>query len=103
MSGAPRAACTLVHHACPVQAAFLVSATFPERNPLGYPAESARPRITRRLHGVATPALVGMAAAFALAYAPASAHAATQAPVRHPAATQAAGQPAATPAWLASL
>jgi len=55
------------------------------------------------MHGVATPALVGMAAAFALTYAPAGAHAATQAPGRHSAATQAAGQPPATPAWLASL
>src|SRR5512146_3015515 len=81
----------------------LVSVTFSGRSPLGCPRHSARPRITRRLHGVATPALVGVAAAFAVASTSASAHAATQAPGRHLAAARAVGAPSATPAWLASL
>jgi LysM repeat protein len=70
---------------------------------LGYPRHSARPRITRRLQGVATPALVGVAAAFTVASTSAGAQAATQAPGGHLAATRAAVQPPATPAWLASL
>jgi LysM repeat protein len=92
-----------MRHVRTVRAAFLVSATFSGRSPLGCPRHSARTRITRRLHGVATPALVGVAAAFAVASTPASAQSATQAPGRHVADTRAAGQPAATPAWLASL
>jgi LysM repeat protein len=92
-----------MRHVRTVRAAFLVSATFSGRSPLGCPRHSARTRITRRLHGVATPALVGVAAAFAVASTSASAQAATQAPGRHLAAAGAPGQPAATPAWVASL
>jgi LysM repeat protein len=80
-----------------------VSATSLERTPLGYPRHSARPRITRRLRGVATPALVGVAAAIAVASTSASAQAATQAPGHHAAGARAGGAPSATPAWLASL
>jgi LysM repeat protein len=70
---------------------------------LGCPRHSARPRITRRLQGVATPALVGVAAAIAVANTPASTHAATQAPGHHLTAARASAAPAATPDWLASL
>jgi LysM repeat protein len=92
-----------MRHVRTVRAAFLVSATFSGRSPLGCPRHSARTSITRRLHGVATPALVGMAAAFAVSSTPATGQAAAQAAGRHPAATRAAGQPAAPAAWLASL
>jgi len=50
-----------------VQAAFLVSATYSGRSPLGSPTNPARSRFKRRLPVVAVPALVGAAAAFALA------------------------------------
>jgi LysM repeat protein len=71
MSGAPKAArisCPMAH---PMQAAFLVSACYSGRSPLGSPAKHARPRFARRLPVVAAPALFGVAAAFALANAPA--------------------------------
>ena len=61
-----------------MQAAFLVSACYPGRSPLGSPAKHARPRFARRLPVVAAPALFGVAAAFALANAPAAS--AAQAP-----------------------
>jgi LysM repeat protein len=86
-----------------VQAAFLVSATYSGRSPLGRPTNQARARLTRRLPVVAAPALVGAAAAFALA----NAHAFTGAPsaaqpsAHHtvvPAATHAAVRSAATAA-----
>jgi len=63
-----------------------VSATFAERNPLGSPSKSAHSRFTRRLPGAAAPALLGVAAAFAVANTPAAALAATQAPAHHTAA-----------------
>jgi LysM repeat protein len=50
-----------------VQAAFLVSATYSGRGPLGSPANQTRTRLKRRIPIVAAPALVGAAAAFALA------------------------------------
>jgi LysM repeat protein len=56
-----------------VQAAFLVSAIYSGRSPLGSPTNQARTRLTRRLPVVAAPALVGVAAAFALANAHGSA------------------------------
>jgi LysM repeat protein len=73
-----------------VQAAFLVSATYSGRSPLGSPANQARARLKRRLPAVAAPALVGAAAAFALANAHAftGASSATQ-PARHTAAATA--------------
>ena len=75
-----------MHHSCTVQAAFLVSATFAGRNPLGSPAKSARTHLARRLPSAAAPALLGVAAAFAVANTPATALAATQAPAHHAAA-----------------
>jgi LysM repeat protein len=75
-----------MHHSCIVQAAFLVSATFAGRNPLGSPAQSARTHLVRRLPSAAAPALLGVAAAFAVANTPATAFAATQAPAHHAAA-----------------
>ena len=75
-----------MHHSCIVQAAFLVSATFTGRNPLGSPATSARTRHARRLPSAAAPALLGVAAAFAVASLPATAFAAAQGPVHHAAA-----------------
>jgi LysM repeat protein len=74
-----------MHHSCIVQAAFLVSATFAGRNPLGSPAKSARTH-ARRLPSAAAPALLGVAAAVAVAAMPATAFAATQAPAHHAAA-----------------
>src|SRR5215469_17864892 len=62
----------------PVQAAFLVSACYSGRSPLGSPAKHARPRFARRLPVAAAPALFGVAAAVALANAPAAS--AAQAP-----------------------
>jgi LysM repeat protein len=50
-----------------VQAAFLVSANYKGRTPLGSPTNETRARLKRRLPVVAAPALVGAAAAFALA------------------------------------
>ena len=50
-----------------MQAAFLVSATYSGRSPLGSPTNPARSRFKRRLPVVAAPALVGAAAVFALA------------------------------------
>jgi LysM repeat protein len=61
-----------------MQAAFLVSACYSGRSPLGSPAKHARPRLARRLPVAAAPALFGVAAAFALANAPAAS--AAQAP-----------------------
>jgi LysM repeat protein len=75
-----------MHDSCIVQAAFLVSATFAGRNPLGSPAKSARTHHARRLPSAAAPALLGVAAAFAVASMPATAFAATQAPAHHAAA-----------------
>src|SRR5215469_2808185 len=78
MSGAPKAArisCPMAH---PMQAAFLVSACYSGRSPLGSPAKHARPRFARRLPVAAAPALFGVAAAVALANAPAAS--AAQAP-----------------------
>jgi LysM repeat protein len=89
-----------------VQAAFLVSATFSGRSPLGTAGNSARPRIARRLPIVAAPALCGVAAAFALAGTPAASAAVTSAPAakavtHHVAAT--APKTAARPAAHAKL
>lgn len=70
-----------------MQAAFLVSACYSGRSPLGSPAKHARPRFARRLPVAAAPALFGVAAAFALANAPAAS--AAQAPA-HAAAKAAA-------------
>jgi LysM repeat protein len=61
-----------------MQAAFLVSACYSGRSPLGSPAKHARPRFSRRLPVAAAPALFGVAAAFALANVPAAS--AAQAP-----------------------
>jgi LysM repeat protein len=58
--------------------------------------------MTHRLQGVATPALVGMAAAFAVANTPATGHAAAQAPARHSPAA-AAGQSGVNAASLLSV
>ena len=66
-----------------MQAAFLVSACYSGRSPLGSPAKHARPRFARRLPVAAAPALFGVAAAFALANAPAAS--AAQAPAHTPA------------------
>jgi LysM repeat protein len=60
-----------VHPPCTVQAAFLVSATFAGRSPLGSPAKPARTRFVR-VPGAAAPTLFGVATAFALANAPAA-------------------------------
>jgi LysM repeat protein len=81
-----------MHHSCIVQAAFLVSATFAGRNPLGSHAKSARPHHARRLPSAAAPALLGVAAAFAVASLPATAFAAAQAPAHHAAAAAVAHQ-----------
>jgi LysM repeat protein len=61
-----------------MQAAFLVSACYSGRSPLGSPAKHVRPRFARRLPVAAAPALFGVAAAFAFASAPAAS--AAQAP-----------------------
>ena len=53
---------------------------------MGSPSKSAHSRFTRRLPGAAAPALLGVAAAFAVANTPAAALAATQAPAHHTAA-----------------
>jgi LysM repeat protein len=82
-----------------VQAAFLVSATYSGRNPLGSPTNQARSRFARRLPIVAAPALVGAAAAFALANASAfgGAPSATR-PLGHHSVVQAAARTAVRPA-----
>ena len=61
---------------------------------MGSHSKSARTRLTRRLPGAAAPALLGVAAAFAVANTPAAALAATQAPAHHTAAKHTAAQPA---------
>jgi LysM repeat protein len=78
-----------------MQAAFLVSAHYAGRSPLGSPAKHARPRFAHRLPVAAVPALFGAAAAFAIAGAPAGASAA-QVPAHHTTATTAA-RPAGAP------
>ena len=76
---------------CIVQAAFLVSAIYSGRSPLGSPTNQARTRLARRLPAAA-PAIFGMAAAFALANTPAfaSVPAAGQANTHHTAVLAAA-------------
>jgi len=62
-----------VHCQCTVQAAFLVSATFAGRSPLGCTASSTSTTIKRLLPIAAAPtAVAGLAAAFALGNAPAA-------------------------------
>jgi LysM repeat protein len=76
-----------VHHQHTVQAAFLVSATFAGRGPLGSHASSAGTSVKRILPFAAAPAAVaGLAAAFALGNAP-SAPVAAEASGHHSAAT----------------
>ena len=84
-----------------MQAAFLVSATFSGRSPLGCRANSTRFSFTRRLPGAAAPVVAGLAgvAAFALANPPVTAVAARQAP----AAQHSAATPAVTPALLSAI
>ncbi len=73
-----------MHLRAPAQTAFLVSATFSGRSPLGSPTNQARNRRGHRLPVAAAPALFGVAAAFALASAPAFATApAAQAATLH--------------------
>src|SRR5580692_2486596 len=78
---------------CTVQAAFLVSATFAGRSPLGAHASSASSASTsvrRRLPMAAAPAaMAGLAAAFALGNAPAASAATVGASGHHSAATAA--------------
>ena len=90
MSGAPKAAGIRVPpvHPCfrsnTVQAAFLVSATFAGRSPLGRQPSSVSTPIKRLLPIAAAPAaLAGLAAAFTLGNAPAAAPA-TDASGQHP-------------------
>jgi LysM repeat protein len=72
MSGAPKAA-SRVHVQCTVQAAFLVSATFAGRSPLGSTTGSTSSPIKRLLPMAAAPAAVaGIAAAFAFGNGPAA-------------------------------
>jgi LysM repeat protein len=86
-----------------VQAAFLVSATFSGRSPLGSPAKSARTGLSRRLPGAAAPALFGVAAAFAFANAPATGLPAAQASAHHTVATAPVKQSGAAAARLLSV
>src|SRR3984957_4249679 len=73
-----------------VQAAFLVSATFAGRSPLGAHASSASTPVRRRLPMAAAPAaMAGLAAAFALGNAPAASAATVDASGLHSAATAA--------------
>ncbi len=92
-----------MRHVRIVQAAFPVSATCSGRNPLGSPAKPTRTRFTRRLPSAAAPALLGVAAAFAVAGTPATALAAAQAPAHHTAAKVAAHQTGATAVRLLSV
>jgi LysM repeat protein len=78
-----------VHH-CTVQAAFLVSATFAGRGPLGSQAGSANTSVKRLLPIAAAPAAIaGLAAAFAFGNSPGAASATADAVGHHsaPAAT----------------
>ena len=77
-----------------MQAAFLVSACYSGRSPLGSPAKHARPRFARRLRVAAAPALFGVAAAFALANAPAASAAQAPAHTAAKAATKRSRDPA---------
>jgi LysM repeat protein len=80
-----------MHLRAPAQTAFLVSATYSGRSPLGSPTNQARSHRGHRLPVAAAPALFGVAAAFALASAPAFATApAAQAATIHTAAPVAA-------------
>ncbi len=73
-----------------VQAAFLVSATFTGRSPLGARASSASTPVRRRLPLAAAPAaMAGLAAAFALGNAPAAVAATVDASGHHTAASAA--------------
>ena len=84
-----------------MQAAFLVSACYSGRSPLGSPAKHARPRFARRLPVAAAPALFGVAAAFALANAPAAS--AAQAPAHAAASPTAASHSGAAVTRLDSV
>jgi len=103
MSGAPKAARHRARYTCTVLTAFLVSASFSGRSLLGSAAQSARTRFTHRLPGVAAPALVGVAAAFAAVSGPAAGPAAAQGSAHTKAATAAARQSGATAAQLLSV
>jgi LysM repeat protein len=86
-----------VRHKCTVQAAFLVSAIFAGRSPLGPQARSASSALKRRLPIAAAPAAVaGLAAAFALGNAPAAVAATAGTAGHHSAATAATLQAADT-------
>jgi len=86
-----------VHHWCTVQAAFLVSAAFAGRGPLGSPASSASTSIKRLLPIAAVPAaMAGLAAAFALGNSPAAAPMMTDAAGHDLAATTATSQASAS-------
>ena len=82
-----------------MQAAFLVSARYSGRSPLGSPAKHARPRLPI----VAAPALFGVAAAFALANAPAASAAPAFAKQAATAATAVSRHTGAAPARLAAV
>jgi LysM repeat protein len=88
-----------------MEAAFLVSAIYQGRSPLGCPAKHARPRPAHRLPVAVAPALFGAAAAVALAVAPAASASAAVVPANHVAAnaTTATGQSGATAARLLSV
>ena len=90
-----------MHHQYTVQAAFLVSATFAGRSPLGSPASTP---IRRILPFAAAPAAIaGLAAAFALGNTHAAAPELADASGLHPAATAATPQTGVSGAPLVSI
>ena len=93
-----------MYHQCTVRAAFLVSAIFAGRSPLGPQASSASSAIRRRLPIAAAPAaMAGLAAAFALGNAPAAVAATTGASGPHSAATAAAPRASVSVEQLVSI
>jgi len=88
-------------HQCTVPAAFLVSATYAGRGPLGSPAST---KVKRLLPFAAAPAAVaGLAAAFTLGNSPAASHAVTDAAGHQAAATTATPGASAAGTDLISL
>ena len=93
----------LVHHRCTVQAAFLVSAPFAGRSPLGATQSSTTSTVKRLLPFAAAPAaLAGVAAAITLGHGSGAAPAVTDAIGQQPA-TSTAATPQDTAAAAARL
>jgi LysM repeat protein len=94
----------LVYYSCTVQAAFLVSATYAGRSPLGGPSSSASTPIRRLLPIAAAPtALAGVAVAFAFGHTHAAAPSLADAAVHHSTASTATSGTDASSAQLLSL